>query len=52
MGEIFIIIPEIVFAGLSIMTVADLLQLLPFRGKLIFCQFSDKHSMKHVDRQN
>ena len=42
------IIPEIAFAGLSVMTVADLLQLPPVRGKLIFSQFSDKDSMKHL----
>ena len=30
------------------MTVADLLQLPPVRGKLIFSQFSDKDSMKHL----
>ena len=29
-------IPEIAFAGLSVMTVADLLQLPPVREKLIF----------------
>ena len=30
------------------MTVADLLQLPPVRGKLVFSQFSDKDSMKHL----
>ena len=41
-------IPEKAFADLSVMTVADLLQLLPPRGKLIFFRFSDKDSMKHL----
>ena len=41
-------IPEKAFAGLSLMTVADLLQLPPVRGKPIFSQFSDKDSMKHL----
>ena len=36
LGEIFMIIPEKAFTGLSIMTVEDLLQLPPVRGKLIF----------------
>ena len=36
------------FAGLSVTTVADLLQLLPVRGKLIFSQYFDKDSMKHL----
>ena len=40
-------IPKKTFAGLSVMTVADLLQLLPIRGKLIFSQLSDKDRMKH-----
>ena len=48
LGEIFMMVPEKVFAGLSIVTVADLLQLPPVRGKLIFSQFSDKDSMKHL----
>ena len=33
---------------LSVVTVADLLQLPPVRGKIIFFQFSDKDSMKHL----
>ena len=41
-------IPEKVFAGLSAMTVAVLLYLPPVRGKLIFSQFCDKDSMKHL----
>ena len=40
-------IPKKTFAGLSVMTVADLLQLLPIRGKLIFSQLFDKDRMKH-----
>ena len=40
--------PEKAFAGLSILTVADFLQLPPVRGKLIFSQFFDKDSMKHL----
>ena len=35
-AEIFIMIPKRAFAGLSVVTVADLLQLNPVRGKLIF----------------
>ena len=46
LGEIFMMIPEKAFACLSVMTVADLLQLLPVRGKHIFSIFS-KNSMKH-----
>ena len=34
--------PEKGFVGLSVMTVADLLQLLPVRRKIIFSRFSDK----------
>ena len=47
LGEIFMMIPEKAFTGLSVMTVADLLQLPPVRGKLIFSQCSDKYSMKY-----
>ena len=36
LAEISIMIPEKAFSGLSVMTVADLLQLPPIRGKLIF----------------
>ena len=39
LGEIFMMIPEKAFAGLSVMTEADLLQLTPVRGKLIFVIF-------------
>ena len=45
--EIFMI-PEKKFAGLSVMNVADLLQLLPVRGKFMFSQFFDKDTMKHL----
>ena len=41
-------ITENAFPSLSFVTVADLLQLLPVRGKLLFSQFSDKDSMKHL----
>ena len=36
------------FAGLSIMTIADLCQVPPVRRKLVFSQFSDKNSLKHL----
>ena len=39
LGEIFMMIPDIAFAGLLVMTVADLLQLPPVREKLIFSHF-------------
>ena len=48
MGEIFSMIPEKAFAGLSVVTVADLLQLPPVRGKLIFSYFFDKNSIKNL----
>ena len=48
LGEIFVIIPQKAFADLSVMAVADLLQLPPVRGKPIFSKFSDKDSMKHL----
>ena len=48
LGELFKIIPEKTFAGLSVMTVADLLQLPRVRGKLIFSQFSDMDSMEDL----
>ena len=41
-------IPEKALAGLFIMTVDDLFQLPPVRGKLIFSQFFDKDSMKYL----
>ena len=46
--EIFMMIPEIAFAILSGMNVADLLHLPPIRRKLTFSQFSDKDSMEHL----
>ena len=48
LGETFMMNPEKVFVGLSVMTVADLLQLPPVRGKFLYSQFSDKYSMKHL----
>ena len=48
LGELFIVISEKAFAGISVMTVTDLLQLPSVRGKLVFSQFSDKDSMKHL----
>ena len=47
LGEIFMTIRKEAFAGLSVMIVADLFQLPPVRGKLIFSRFCDKDSMKH-----
>ena len=41
-------IREKAFAGLSVITVADLLQLPPVRRKLIFSRFCGKDSMKHL----
>ena len=40
--------PEKAFADLPVMTVTDLLQLPPVKGKLKFSQLSDKISMKHL----
>ena len=34
--EVFMIIPEKLFGGLSVLTVADLSQLIPVWGKLLF----------------
>ena len=48
LGEIFMRIPQKGFAGLSVMTVADLLELLPVKGKPVISQFSVKDSMKHL----
>ena len=42
LGEICTMIPEKAFTVLSVLTGADLLQLPPVRGKLIFSHFSDK----------
>ena len=44
----FMMIPEKAFAGLSVVTLADLLQLSLDRGKLIFSKLFDKDSMKHL----
>ena len=41
-------IPEKASARFSVINVADLFQRPPVKGKLIFSQFSDKHSMKHL----
>ena len=41
-------IPGKAFVVLSVMNVADLLQLLPVRGKLIFSLFSDRNSIKQI----
>ena len=46
--EIFMMIVEKAFAGLSVMTVGDFLQLPPVLGKFIFSPFSDKDSMKRL----
>ena len=48
LGEMFMMILEKAFAGLSVMTVADLLQLSSVRAKLIFARFSGKDGMKHL----
>ena len=45
LGKIFMMIAEIAFAGLSVMAVADLLQLLSVKEKLMF---PDTDSMKHL----
>ena len=47
-GEIFMIIPEKPFAGFSVMPVADLFELPPLEGKLLFSKFSNKDGMKLV----
>ena len=49
LGEIFMMIPEKVFASLSLMTVADFIQLPSVRGKVKFSQFSDKANMKYLE---
>ena len=45
LGETFMMIPLKVFATLLVMTIADLLQLLPVRGKFIFYE---KDRVKHL----
>ena len=54
LGDKFRMIPEKVFAGLSVMVVAGLLQISLVIEKLIFSQSSVKDSTKHliVVRQN
>ena len=46
--EVFMMIPKKAFVCLSVMTVADFLQLPTGRRKFIFSEFSDKDSMKHL----
>ena len=46
--EKYLMIYEKVFAGLSVLTVADLLQLPPVRGKIMFSRGWDKDSMKNL----
>ena len=48
LGEMFMMIPEKTFAGLSVMTVTGLLQLSFVREKLLFSEFHGKDSMKHL----
>ena len=48
LGEILMMIAKKAFTGLSVMIVADPLQLLPVRGKLKFSKFSDKDSTKQL----
>ena len=48
LGEIFMIIPEKVSAGVSVVTVSLLLELSRLKGKLLFSQFSDKDSTKDL----
>ena len=46
MVMMFMKILEKRFVGILVVTVADLLQLPPIKGKLIFSQFSHKDSVK------
>ena len=48
--EMFMMIPKIAFASLLVITVTDLFQIPLVREKLVFSQFSDKDSMKHLFR--
>ena len=48
LGEIFMMIPEKAFSGLSVMAVADLIQLPAVGGKPIYSQYPDEDSMKHL----
>ena len=52
LGEMFMMIPEKVFPSLSVMTVAELLQLPLVRGKFLLSQFSGKDSYQKVVMQN
>ena len=52
LGEMFMMIPEKVFPSLSVMTVAELLQLPLVRGKFLLSQFSGKDSDQKVVMQN
>ena len=47
-GEVFMMTSEKAFAGLSVMTVSDLLQLHPVKGNLMFSQISDKNNIEHL----
>ena len=46
--EIFMMIIEKAFAGSSVMTVGDFLQLPPVVGEFVLSPFPDKDSMKHL----
>ena len=46
--EIFMMIIEKAFAGSSVMTVGDFLQLPPVVGEFIFSPFSDKVNIEHL----
>ena len=48
LGEILMVLREKEFAGLSVTTVVDLLQLTLITGKPIFSQLSDKGTMKDL----
>ena len=48
LGKILMMVPGKAFAGLSVMTIPNLLRLPPVRGKLIFSQYSDKDSIKYL----
>ena len=48
--EMFMMIPKKAFASLLVITVTDLFQIPLVREKLVFSQFSDKDSMKHLFR--
>ena len=48
LGEKFIIIPQTLFAGLSVMAGGKFLQILLVTVKVVFYKFSDKDSMKIV----